>query len=118
MDRGSERKRARCVGEVARERGSKQKDNGESGWRRKKKKEETVYYERSFFLPVYSWIIEGLIGYYRTAHCYMIVITAEYVNRRVKSEFNTIINRDVIAEMYAWFQIRFYRVNVGKCRVG
>lgn len=76
---------------------------------KKKKKEETVYYERSFFLPVYSWIIEGLIGYYRTAHCYMIVITAEYVNRRVKSEFNTIINRDVIAEMYAWFQIRFYR---------
>lgn len=75
----------------------------------KKKKKETVYYERSFFLPVYSWIIEGLIGYYRTAHCYMIVITAEYVNRRVKSEFNTIINRDVIAEMYAWFQIRFYR---------
>lgn len=54
MDRGSERKRARCVGEVARERGSKQKDNGESGWRRRRKKKETVYYERSFFLPVYS----------------------------------------------------------------
>lgn len=54
-------------------------------------------------------MIVGLIGYYRIAHCYMIVITAEYVNRRVKSEFNTIINRDVIGEMYAWFQIRFYR---------
>lgn len=56
-----------------------------------------------------AMMIVGLIGYYRIVHCYMIVITAEYINRRVKSEFNTIINRDVIGEMYAWFQIRFYR---------
>lgn len=81
-------------------------ENGKK--RMKKKRKEVVHYERSF-PPVYSWMIEGLIGYYRIAHCYMIVNTTEYVNRRVKSEFNTIINRDVIAEMYAWFQIRFYR---------
>lgn len=51
MDRGSERKRARCVGEVARERGSKQKDNGESGWRRRKKKRKRYITKGRSFCP-------------------------------------------------------------------
>lgn len=103
MDRGSERKRARYMGRSGRkERNRKITEKADE----KKGGNGTL---RKVILSVRSWMIEGLIGYYRTAHCYMIVITAEYVNRRVKSEFNTIINRDVIAEMYAWFQIRFYR---------
>jgi len=76
------------------------------------KKKEIVYYERSFHRSFHrvqlddrgiNWLLSDRSLYY------MIVITIEYVNRRVKSEFNTIINRNVIAEMYAWFQIRFYR---------
>lgn len=73
-------------------------------------KTEIVHYEGPFF-PRIGWgIIRGINWLLSVAHRCTIVITAEYVNRRVKSEFNIIINsEDVIAEIYAWFQLRFYR---------
>jgi len=37
-----------------------------------------------------NWLLSAV-------HCHTIVITSVYVNRRVKSEFNTIINRYVTA---------------------
>lgn len=76
---------------------------------KKKKKQRDILRKIVLSLTCSAGWSLGLIGYYRSAHRCTIVITAEYVNRRVKSEFNTIINRDVIAEMYAWFQMRFYR---------
>lgn len=61
--------------------------------KRGKKNNRNVLLRKVILSLVSWWDNRGINWLLSAAHRYTIVITIEYVNRRVKSEFNTIINR-------------------------
>lgn len=89
-----------------------------SEWERKK--DTAIYYREIVLSRPWTDIDDREINWLLSAvHRYTAVITFVYVNRRVKSEFNTIINRYVIAlKCTRPASNTLLQANVAKCPVG